>query len=260
MFEKELKAMIYIADKVKGEILRIYNQDFSVEIKEDNSPVTLADKTADRLIREYLLEQFPSYGMLTEESRDDFSRLDKDYMFVVDPVDGTKDFVSKNGQFTTNIGLVYKHQVVAGVISIPAKNEMYFASKGQGAFYKDRDGKITKIHVNDKIKDLTMLISNFHTTEQEKRIAENNQDRISHVIGCGSAIKACMIAHGKAEVSFRLNPNTKEWDTAAAQIIVIEAGGLFFEPNKKEITYNRRDVYNRNGFVILNRIENLLIK
>lgn len=260
MFEKELEAMIEIAERVRNDILNIYHQKFEVEIKSDHSPVTLADKTADRLIREFLHEKFPSYGMLTEESEDDINRLDKDYIFVVDPVDGTKDFVSKNGQFTTNIGLVYKHQVVAGVISIPCRNEIYYASLNQGAYFKSSEGKTERIHVNDKVKDLTMLTSNFHTTESELKIAKDNQDVITKVIGCGSSIKACLIAHGKAEVSYRLNPNTKEWDTAASQIIVKEAGGLFVEPDLKEITYNRKDVYNRNGFIILNRKENLFIK
>ncbi len=260
MFEKELEAMIEIAEKVRSEILNIYNQKFEVDIKSDHSPVTLADKIADRMIREFLQEKFPNYGMLTEESEDNLSRLEKDYIFVVDPVDGTKDFVSKNGQFTTNIGLVYKHQVVAGVISIPCRNEIYYALINQGAYFKSSNGKIEKIHVNDKVKDLTMLTSNFHTTPEELKIAQDNQDIITKVIGCGSSIKACLIAHGKAEVSYRLNPNTKEWDTAASQIIVKEAGGLFLEPDLKEITYNREDVYNRKGFVVLNRKENLFIK
>ena len=260
MFEKELEMMIKASKLAQEKILEIYNQGFDVEIKSDDSPVTIADKTADSLIKEVLSKAFPEYGFLTEESDDDLSRLDKEYIFIIDPVDGTKDFVSKNGQFTTNIGLVRNHQVVAGVVNIPATNETYYASLQQGAYYISSEGKVEKIHVNDKLIDLTMLISNFHTTKEELDIYEANKDRISEIKKCGSSIKACHIAHGKAEVSFRMGPFTKEWDTSASQIIVTEAGGIFSEPSLKEITYNREDVYNRNGFIVLNRVENKLNK
>lgn len=260
MLKKELEMMIKASKLAQEKILEIYNHGFDVEIKSDDSPVTIADKTADALIKEVLSKEFPEYGFLTEESDDDLSRLDKEYIFVIDPVDGTKDFVSKNGQFTTNIALVKNHKVIAGVINIPSTNETYYASLNQGAFYISSNCEVERIHVNDKIQDLTMLISNFHTTQEELNIYESNKSRISKIVKCGSSIKACHIAHGKAEVSFRMGPFTKEWDTAASQIIVAEAGGIFSEPSLKEITYNKEDVYNRNGFIILNRIENKLNK
>lgn len=260
MFERELKLMIEACQKAKVEIMKIYRQEFDVEIKEDDSPVTLADKIADRLIREILSKEFPDYAFLTEESEDDLERRKNDYLFVVDPVDGTKDFVAKDDMFTTNVGLVYKEEVVAGVVYVPARDEYYFAIKGQGAYYCKEGSEPVKIHVNDKLEDLTMLISVFHTTKNEEAIIENNKDRITKVERYGSAIKACRIAQGLAEVSFRLGNGTKEWDTAASQIVVLEAGGVFAKPDLSPITYNRVDVYNREGFVILNRKENLLVK
>ena len=105
MFEKELEEMKIAAELARNEILKVYSQDFDVEIKSDDSPVTEADKNADAIIKKYLSEKFPTYAFLTEESLDDGSRLQNDYVFIVDPVDGTKDFVAKNGQFTTNIAL-----------------------------------------------------------------------------------------------------------------------------------------------------------
>ena len=238
--------------------MKIYNQEFDVEIKDDDSPVTLADKTADRLIRELLSKEFPSYAFLTEESEDDLERRKNDYLFVVDPVDGTKDFVAKDDMFTTNVALVYKEEVVAGVVYIPARDEYYYGIKNQGAYYVKEGQEPIRVHVNDKLEDLTMLVSVFHTTKKETDIYENNRDRISKMERYGSAIKACRIAHGLAEVSFRLGSGTKEWDTAASQIVVLEAGGIFAKPDLSEIKYNRIDVYNREGFVILNRKENLL--
>ena len=258
MFERELKKMIEACQKAKIEIMKIYNQEFDVEIKDDDSPVTLADKTADRLIRELLSKEFPSYAFLTEESEDDLERRKNDYLFVVDPVDGTKDFVAKDDMFTTNVALVYKEEVVAGVVYIPARDEYYYGIKNQGAYYVKEGQEPIRVHDNDKLEDLTMLVSVFHTTKKETDIYENNRDRISKMERYGSAIKACRIAHGLAEVSFRLGSGTKEWDTAASQIVVLEAGGIFAKPDLSEIKYNRIDVYNREGFVILNRKENLL--
>ena len=258
MFERELKKMFEACQKAKIEIMKIYNQEFDVEIKDDDSPVTLADKTADRLIRELLSKEFPSYAFLTEESEDDLERRKNDYLFVVDPVDGTKDFVAKDDMFTTNVALVYKEEVVAGVVYIPARDEYYYGIKNQGAYYVKEGQEPIRVHVNDKLEDLTMLVSVFHTTKKETDIYENNRDRISKMERYGSAIKACRIAHGLAEVSFRLGSGTKEWDTAASQIVVLEAGGIFAKPDLSEIKYNRIDVYNREGFVILNRKENLL--
>ena len=260
MFEKELNMMIYAAKMAQDKILEIYHTPFDVEIKSDNSPVTMADKAADKMIREILSKAFPDYGFLTEESDDNLDRLNKEFIFVVDPVDGTKDFVGKDDEFTTNIGLVHNHEVVAGVVTVPAKNEVYFAAKGSGAYYMNEKGEIERIHVNDKTSELTMLTSVYHTTQAELDIIEKQKATITNVEKWGSAIKACRIARGLAEVSFRLGNGTKEWDTAASQIIVLEAGGIFAEPDLTPINYNREDVYNRRGFVILNRKENLLTK
>ena len=257
MWEKELQAAIEAGLLAREKILEIYHQEFDVEIKSDNSPVTIADKTADEIIRKYLHEKFPSHAFLTEESTDNLDRLKNDFVWIVDPVDGTKDFVAKDDQFTTNIALAYQHELVVGVVVAPASDEIYFASKGNGAFYQKLSQNPVKIHVNDKIDDLTMLTSVFHFTKDEEEFIKDHEDKIKHVMKKGSSLKPCAIAHGLAEITFRSSPNTKEWDTAACQIIVTEAGGLFLEPNGNEIKYNREDVYNRNGYIVVNRKENL---
>ena len=259
MWEKELQAAIEAGLLAKEKIMEIYHQKFDVEIKDDNSPVTIADKTADRIIREYLSKLFPTYAFLTEESDDDRSRLENDYVWIVDPVDGTKDFVAKDDQFTTNIALAYKHKVVVGVVIAPALEEIYYASENNGAFYQKGNEKPVKIHVNDKTEDLTVLTSVFHFNKDEQALIDKHQDRIKHVMKRGSSLKPCAIAHGLAEITYRCSPNTKEWDTAACHIVVEEAGGLFIEPNGNKITYNREDVYNRNGYIVVNRKENILL-
>lgn len=257
MFENELKVMIDACLKASPVIMEVYNRHFDVEIKDDNSPVTEADKKADKIIRETLHEAFPNYALLTEESGDDLSRRKNDYLFIVDPVDGTKDFVKKDGMFTINVALAYKEEVVAGVVYIPCTDTYYYGLKGQGAYKVIKDGKPVRIHVNDKLNDLIMLTSVFHKTEKEMAIYEAHKDRIAKIETYGSAIKACRIAEGLAEVSYRMGPGTKEWDTAASQIVVLEAGGIFAKPDFSPITYNREDVYNREGFIVLNRKENM---
>lgn len=259
MWEKELQAAIEAGLLAKDKILEIYHQNFEVEIKSDHSPVTLADKTADRIIAQYLKTRFPSYAFLTEESDDNLERLNNDFVWIIDPLDGTKDFVARDGGFTTNIALAYKHELVVGVIIIPVTGEVYFASKGNGSFYQKPGQKPIKIHVNDKISDLTVLTSVFHSNEVEAGLIAKHSDKIKRVEKRGSSIKMCHIAHGLAELTYRMSQGTKEWDTAAGQIIVTEAGGVFIQPDGKQITYNRKDVYNRKGYVVANRIENVLL-
>ena len=258
MWEKELQAAIDAGNKARVKIMEIYEKGFDVEIKEDNSPVTIADKTADKIIREHLHKVFPEHAFLTEESEDNEERLSNDYVWIVDPVDGTKDFVARDGGFTTNIALAYKHELVVGVVVVPVTGDIYFASKGNGAYHRV-NGKDTKIHVNDKLEDLTCLMSVFHTNETELRLIEKHSDKIKHVMKYGSSLKPCRIAEGLAEITYRMSAGTKEWDTGACQIIVEEAGGLFVEPDGGKITYNRKDVYNRKGYIVVNRKENILL-
>ena len=259
MFERELEVALEAVNSVRELILDIYNSgDLGVEIKDDNSPVTKADKAADKKIREILSTAFPLYSLLTEESADDKSRLKNDYVWIVDPIDGTKDFVAKNGEFTVNIGLSYKHKAVLGVVLIPVTGEIYYGVEGKGSYYL-LNGKVSKIHVNDKTEDLTALISRFHSNEQEQAMLKKHADKIKHHVTKGATIKGCVIAKGDAEISYRFSSNTKEWDTCAMQVIVEEAGGHLLKFDGAPIRYNREDVYNRDGYVICNRKENFLL-
>lgn len=261
MFERELDAALNAINSVRELILEIYNSDnLGVEIKEDSSPVTKADKAADKKIREILSEAFPFYSLLTEESVDDKNRLKNDYVWIVDPIDGTKDFVAKNGEFTVNIGLSYKHKAVLGVILIPVTGEIYYGVEGLGSFYlKNKDAKPVQIHVNDKTKNLTTLTSNFHHNQNEIETLKKHSDVITKKMHVGATIKGCLIASGKAEHHYRYSSNTKEWDTCAMQAVVENAGGFILKFDGTPIRYNREDVYNRDGYIICNRKENFLL-
>lgn len=254
----ELKAVLHAVKKANKIIMEYYMKGFNVEIKEDNSPVTDADKAADKYIIKYLQKRFPSYAFLTEETPDDKARLKNDYVWIIDPLDGTKDFVARDGEFTVNVALAYKHKVVLGVVGVPAQDEIYYATEGNGARVI-RNGRRHRIHVNKKTKNLTCLLSVFHNSDKETECIKRHKDKISYTFKKGSTLKACYIAEGTAELSYRFGEGTKEWDTAAFQIIVEEAGGYVLKFDGTPMSYNREDVYNHDSYIIVNRKENMLL-
>lgn len=258
-FEKELQAALEASEIATKIINSFYKTNYQIEIKDDDSPVTIADKTADEAIRAHLSKLFPNYAFLTEEGKDDLARLNNDFVWIVDPLDGTKDFIAADDEFTCNIALAYKHEAVVGVVSVPAKNEYYYAAKGIGAFVRKADDTIKKIHVNENTENLTCYLSVFHNDQNVMDMIEKHKDKITVAKKIGSSIKACLIAEGIGEITYRLSNGTKEWDTAAFQAIVEQAGGLVLLPNKERMMYNKEDVYNRDGYLVINRIENFLL-
>ncbi len=240
-------------------IMKIYETDFQVEMKQDNSPLTLADKTANDLIVGGLKENFPDVAILSEESKDDSSRLINDYCFIVDPLDGTKEFVKKNGQFTVNIALSYKKKPIMGVIYVPVTKQLYYAYRELGAYLENIEtGEVNKLNVSDKISNLIMVGSKSHSSEKEENLIEEHKELIFKTISTGSSLKGCMIAEGKADVYYRFGL-TCEWDTAAMQCIVEEAGGIFRQMDGSEMMYNRENNLNEKGFYIVNKKENIWV-
>ena len=219
-------------------IMDVYHTNFAVEIKQDDSPVTAADKGSDALIRKELGTAFPEAAFLTEESTDDRSRLDKEWLFVVDPLDGTSDFVSRAGEFAVLIALVHYHEPVVGVIYAPNQNLFYYAIKGEGAYRLDGDAPV-RLHVSSRVgKDLRCLVSRSHFNEKEKAYIEDRRSRFS-------------------EISYRFSGGTKEWDVAPGNLILEESGGIMVKPDGSRYSYNREDVYNRDGYILANCPENL---
>lgn len=251
-----LNNAIEAARQVQPLILSIFNSSFDIEIKEDNSPVTTADKMADQFLINFLKESFPTHSFLTEESKHDLSRLKNDFVWIIDPIDGTKEFTRKQAEFTTNIALSYKGEIIVGVVLAPVLNELFYASKGGGAYCIKGNIK-KKIEVSNKLKDLTVLCSRYHFKETEQIFIDKNKDVISTVLTVGASLKACRIAEGKAEISYRSTDGTKEWDIAAPQLIVEEAGGFLLKPDGSKYEYNREDVKNREGYIIINKKEHL---
>ena len=258
MYLKELEIARNAAVLAGRAIMEVYESgDFGIEAKADDSPLTLADKAANRIIVDILKKEFPDYAILSEEEQDDLSRLDNDLCFIVDPLDGTKEFIKRNGQFTVNIALSYKHKTVMGVIYVPVTGEMYYAAQGLGSFM-EHNGNTFGIHVSSDKKEkseIRVVMSNSHGAEQMDALIKK-YGIVNHV-KVGSSLKGCMIARGDADVYYRYGP-TMEWDTAAMQCIVEEAGGVLKQMDDTEMLYNRKDSLNAKGFYILNDIDNKL--
>ena len=259
MWDKELKIAKEAAVKAGKAIMDIYGveNDFEVEYKADNSPLTKADKASNAVIVKLLGENFPDHAVLSEEEKDNRSRLKNNRCFIVDPLDGTKEFIKRNGQFTVNIALSYKHKTVMGVIYVPVSGDLYYASENDGAFLEKNDGTIINLRVSDNTdhSKLRAVVSDSHCCEEMERLIEKYQ--IKEILRIGSSLKGCLVAKGDADVYYRHNP-TMEWDTAAMQCIVEEAGGIFRQMDDSQMLYNREHSLNEKGFYAINSDKNRL--
>lgn len=241
-------------------ILEVYESDFAVEHKEDKSPLTLADKNSHHAIVAYLLET--DVPVLSEEGKsiDYNERKNWDKLWVVDPLDGTKEFIKRNGEFTVNIALVEKGQPVMGVIYVPVKDEMYFSWNAIGAYKVDNFSKVyepddsleqlkekaSKLPLTNGNGKFTVVASRSHMSPETEEFINRKKEEHGEVdlVSAGSSLKLCMVAEGKANVYPRFAP-TMEWDTAAGQAIAEGAGCTVTQKDEKTpLQYNKEDLLN----------------
>ena len=258
--ESMAAAMADAAKEAGEKIMEIYSRDFAVEYKDDQSPLTQADLAANTVICGFLGERYGQYAILSEESKDSRDRLRNPGCFIVDPLDGTKEFIKRNGEFTVNIAFAYRGKSVAGVVYAPVPGSLYYAAEGSGAFCQQGSeegyfAEKNRIHVTDKRDNLTVMASRSHSGTEHNALLEKNKDKIGEIISKGSSLKGCLIAEGKADVYYRTGL-TCEWDTAAMQCVVEQAGGVFLQGDGTPMRYNRENVLNEKGFFILNDIGN----
>lgn len=262
-----LKAAVHAGQAV----LEVYETDFDVREKEDHSPLTLADQRSHKIIKNYL--QPLNIPVLSEEGKTiSFDeRKNWERLWIVDPLDGTKEFVKRNDEFTVNIALVESQRSVLGVIYLPVKDTLYFAEKENGAYRLDE----AKQHIEDalnrisdkKINDLclhlisksqhlprkfstgaifTIVGSRSHATSELVDFVTEKEKILGKVrfISAGSSLKICLVAEGEADIYPRLGP-TMEWDTAAGQAIAESAGAKMIEyKTGKPLLYNKKDLLN----------------
>ena len=245
-----LDPVIQIAYQAGKVIMEVYDAGFAIEEKSDHTPVTEADVAANKVIEESLKELTPHLPILTEEAKPTpYSERKKwPRYWLIDPLDGTREFIKRNGEFTVNIALIDGDESVMGVVYAPVIGVLYYAAKGQGAFKQNSTNKPQAIHVKDNCEGkITVACGRSHPTDEIKAFLSNLGDH--KILRVGSALKSCMVAEGKADLYPRLGP-TSEWDTAAAQCVVEEAGGAITDINMQRIRYNtKEDLLNPHFFV-----------
>ena len=246
----DIQDIVKIAKDAGKAIMKIYNQEFDVEYKTDSSPLTIADKKANEIIvtalnqlsvNSFLEQNIP---IISEEGRSVpyEERKNWEYFWLIDPLDGTKEFVKKNGEFTINIALINKETPVLGVVYSPVLNVCYWAKRDEGAF---KNGEKLPLKTKEKRDVYKIVASRSHISNETKDFIEAiDTDKEKVIISIGSSLKICLVAEGEANIYPRLGP-TMEWDTAAAHAIVNESNGLFsrYIDNSAHL-YNKKNLLN----------------
>ncbi|MBU2877519.1 MULTISPECIES: 3'(2'),5'-bisphosphate nucleotidase CysQ [Alteromonadaceae] len=254
---KNLLEIAKFAAKTAGEeVLKIYDSgDFKAYEKEDESPVTSADYKANEIIMDILLKETPDIPIMSEETNNGDLAQRKHWQryWLIDPIDGTQEFIARSGDFAVNIALIEDNEPVLGVIYWPAGETLYFASKGHGAYKSCSLENNKQIHVRkfEEPKTDVVMIAISRRQPRERIMNHMSDMRSYQTLPLGScSLKACFIAEGKADVFLRIGV-TGEWDTGASQCIVEEAGGCILSANFLPLTYNRRDTTDNPDFVVL---------
>jgi 3'(2'), 5'-bisphosphate nucleotidase len=235
-----LAALCALARDAGRAILDVYRSDFAVDFKDDRSPLTEADRRAHALIARGLAALPEPLPLLSEESPPDelAERRSWQHYWLVDPLDGTKEFLKRNGEFTVNIALVAEQRAMLGVVLAPALDRLYFGAIGLGAWRQDGDAEPRAIRVRPAAATLRVVGSRSHPSgELADYLAGLGTYEIAPM---GSSLKICLVAEGAADIYPRLGP-TSEWDTAAAQAILESAGGRMIDPNGRALRYNAKD-------------------
>jgi 3'(2'), 5'-bisphosphate nucleotidase len=283
---KTLRDGIIAAKNAGREILEVYNSDFTVEQKKDNSPLTVADRRSHTMISEYLLPRYPEIPILSEEGTGiPFKKRKRwGFFWLVDPLDGTKEFIKRNGEFTVNLALVNENKPVLGVVYVPVTDVLYFGALNFGSYkltgtavMSSHNGSGEESSHEDALRLLiqgsSKLPTHIRGSQREVRIIgsrshldEDTQEYISKleskydsvdIVFAGSSMKICQVAEGVVDVYPRFGP-TMEWDTAAGQAITEFAGGSLLDfHTRRALTYNKKNLVNP-WFIVTRSLEFLL--
>lgn len=238
-----INAVVNIAVEAGALIRNLYQESCGASIKTDGSFLTQADLTSHQYIVSALLTLTPDVPILSEESlvKEVKNRFSWNEYWLVDPLDGTKEFVSGNGEFTVNIALIKNHLPVLGVVYAPVLDTVYWGEHGVGAFKKVGTGQPQKIHVRERLQNVSEWVivgSRSHQTDEFRSFVDRYPG--AEIVSMGSSLKLCMVAEGEADLYPRLGL-TSEWDTAAAQAVVEAAGGQVISwPDREPLRYNTR--------------------
>lgn len=238
-----LPDVIKVADEASERVLHIYQSEFKVDYKDDKSPITAADLASHEVIERGLRRISHDIPVLSEEGADVpwEERRHWRRFWLVDPIDGTKEFTQRTGEFTVNIALIEEGEPVLGVVAVPALKEAYWGVKGEGAHRRDRSGRVQQIRVVESRRAMRVVASKNHLNEETRSYINGLGDH--EFLQAGSSLKFCRIAEGRADIYPRLGP-TSEWDTAAAHAVLVAAGGKVETLDGKALRYGKEDLRN----------------
>ncbi len=230
-------------------VMKIYNQPFETKIKSDNSPITEADIASNKIIQKIISTS--DYPILSEETKDNKKRLEKETVWIIDPLDGTSDFINKTGEFTIMIGLVRKQVPILGIIYCPPQNTLYVAQQNQGSYQLvgEKWSKMSVSTISDLTKSRTVY-SRHHSEESERLFFKYIKTK--KLTKRGSSLKAIDVASGTSELYFTSTNKIKQWDTCASYCLVKEAGGNMTDVYGNDLNYNIDDVNHQNGIIVIN--------
>lgn len=242
----DIEKVLTIAREAGEAILSIYNnpeKSGDVSFKSDSSPLTLADEASNDVILQGLRAYTPALPIMSEEGRQIpyATRRDWDAYWCVDPLDGTKEFIKRNGEFTVNIALIQHRIPVFGVIYVPVTRTMYYAGESVGAWKIDSAGEKSMLKVNRLATGWTAVGSRTHSSPEEQQVLSAYP--VENIVSVGSSLKFCLIAEGKAQIYYRQGP-TMEWDTAAGQVILTHSGGSMSTAQGADFLYNKESLLN----------------
>lgn len=239
-----LPDVLNIAQQAGEKIMEVYKNGFNIEIKDDKSPLTTADLAANDHIVKELNKLSPHFPVLSEESKTiPFSeRQSRETYWLVDPLDGTKEFIKRRDTFTVNIALIHQNKSILGVIVAPALNQSFYACRNFGSYKEDKDSSVHQIHARTLPAKPAFAGSRSHAGEALTQFLENVKHDLGDydLVSMGSSLKMCLVAEGKVDLYPRLGL-TSEWDTAAAHCIVDEAGGQLVKTDMSPLRYNTKD-------------------
>lgn len=243
MILPDINKVIDIAERAGQEILKLYRKDFNISFKADNTPVTLADKYAHDLITSELLSSYPDISLISEEGS--VRSVRSRFFWLVDPLDGTAQFINKSDQFTVNIALIDIDKPVLGVVHIPVWNHTYYTDNKNSACFKDEYGNLHLLSVEKQDNKQKIIVSSKKKDHRvDDYIKQYYKESPVSFIYYESTIKYCMVASGKADIYPRFGL-TYEWDTAAAHAILKACGkDIYVMDSKKSLTYNKQDFKN----------------
>lgn len=253
MYKIELSEARAAAEAAAGVIRGHYDKGgIAVETKADESPVTAADRDANAVIVERLRAAFPTDGILSEESPDDGQRLAKQRVWIIDPLDGTRDFVARTGEFSVHIALAVDGAAVVGVVAQPVTAAVYYAVAGQGAFCA-RDGRTERLGVSDRgaLAALRIGVSRLNLSSRVGA-ALGAAGLTKNAVTMGASTKYLAVARGTLDAAVNLSAGECEWDTCAPEVIVCEAGGRFTDVDGRPFRYNLPDPVHRRGSIVSN--------